>query len=327
MNCPGSALIHESGDTSRAAERGTVLHDEIESCINALRDTPEHLRLSVILKYKRDSIDTEAFSEALHLFTVLGPSIYDFELEATLSVKGIEGETRADAIHYDKNRKLLTVVDFKFGRYEVEAENNPQLMYYALAACDTKKIEPEHTHLVILQPGYDVKIDTVNNEKLSHFRDLLMNAYEAIREKPYYRAGEWCAFCTGKISCGKYVGPIRAKGGYSDPSLEWSLKHLKDIKAWVETVETRARMALEKGQRVEGYRLTPARTNRSWKPGSLDVLSDKGYVVYMPKALSPAQVEKAYPDIDFSEHVERKIGPLKLTETRDSVLKKLGEKQ
>lgn len=59
----------------------------------------------------------------------------------------------SDCTLYFEEEKLLMVIDYKHGQgLAVEAENNPQLMYYALGALMKTKAACSHVEMVIVQP-------------------------------------------------------------------------------------------------------------------------------------------------------------------------------
>ena len=103
----------------------------------------------------------------------------------------------------------LTVIDFKYGLgILVDAENNPQMMCYALGALslfdgiyDIKDIT-----MTIFQPRREhISTFTISKEELLSWAEntLAPTAKLAAKGEGDYKAGEHCQFCKVKATCRK----------------------------------------------------------------------------------------------------------------------------
>lgn len=113
----------------------------------------------------------------------------------------------------------IFVLDWKFGRGIVPAEENKQLMFYACGALNTARSFFEGmtlTHetpvtMVILQPALPTGIDRwrTNMLRLHHFEVELHGAIQAIENEGMeakVQDGPWCTFARCKSVCPLHLG-------------------------------------------------------------------------------------------------------------------------
>lgn len=104
----------------------------------------------------------------------------------------------------------LHIIDLKYGRIKVDAENNSQMMCYTLGALDTYSYlyNIETIRMTIFQP----RIDNISTWKISK-KDLLFWAENVLRPAAEIafrgdgvrRSGEHCRFCKVKSNCPEYA--------------------------------------------------------------------------------------------------------------------------
>lgn len=103
----------------------------------------------------------------------------------------------------------LSIIDFKYGMgVLVEAENNTQLMCYALGVIllfdgiyNIKTVE-----MTIYQPRREnISTWSISKEKLLHWADTILKpiAEIAIKGEGEFKAGQHCKFCKVKATCRK----------------------------------------------------------------------------------------------------------------------------
>ena len=156
-------------------------------------------------------LEKEEFSEkesscAAYFFSIKERCDYFFK-EQRLSMEigeKVFGGT-ADVYGYDEKYHKLYVLDYKTGRTYVKAEDNDQLLSYALLAMENHPDwEIEEVELAILNTQYD----SVNIHEFRGNTPLLTlksriewgikaNASEGSFGKP----GKWCQFCPSKQYC------------------------------------------------------------------------------------------------------------------------------
>ena len=150
------------------------------------------------------------------------------------AVEGIEGD-------------VLNVIDFKYGKgVEVEAENNPQMMLYALGAVmDYMSIYDIFTvRMTIVQPRIKREPETWEMEARELFRwaNTVVEpaAKLAAKGEGEYSEGEWCRFCTARGSC-------RAR---AEANLQLARM---DFRQPPELTDAEVAEALETGQRLKQW--------------------------------------------------------------------------
>lgn len=103
--------------------------------------------------------------------------------------------------------KVLQIIDFKYGLgILVEAENNPQMMCYALGALDTYDgiYDIESIEMTIFQPRREnISTFTISKEDLLSWAEnfLKPTAELAYNGEGDFHAGEHCQFCKVKAAC------------------------------------------------------------------------------------------------------------------------------
>jgi hypothetical protein len=170
-----------------------------EEAYLALR-TKDHERLE-----QEQFLPSEAECEAY--FGVIKQRCHYFFKEQRLQAE-IGGEFFSgtpDVYGYDRDAKRLYVIDYKTGRSYVQAENNDQLMAYALLALETHPDwEIEQVELAILNTHHDA----VNRHAFMGTAPILFlrrQIEKAMRsngsENTFGKPGKWCAFCPSKRYC------------------------------------------------------------------------------------------------------------------------------
>ena len=247
-----------------------------------------------------------------------------FEVMVNLSSYIPEGFGRCDCVIFSGDTLIIT--DYKHGKgVPVSAENNPQMMLYALGAL--KLYSPifgnaiKNIQMCIDQPRIS------SYESYSCSTDVLLEWGESIKpiaQKAYmglgeYKAGTWCQFCRANGQCkAQAQQQISAFDDFAkannDPALLTAeeisevLKRGKTLSTWYKAVEDHALEVLLSGDAIPGYKVVEGRSIRTWsnQDAALDALQQAGYdraVLYdnVPKTLT--QLEKIIGNAKFSELV------------------------
>lgn len=175
---------------------------------------------------------------------------------------------------------LLEIIDFKFGKgVEVEAENNPQMMLYALGALNSYGYiyDIDRVRMTIHQP----RIDNVSSwektvDELHRWagEELAPKARLAWEGEGEAVAGDWCRFCKVKARCKARADQMqavtnafeyRAANLLDIESIAKILDKLDQIQAWITDVSDFAlTQARDHGVRFPGYKLVEGRSNRKY---------------------------------------------------------------
>lgn len=221
--------------------------------------------------------------------------------------------------------KQLHVIDFKYGKgVPVSAENNPQMMLYALGARDLYSLlyHFEEFHLHIIQP----RIDNVSEWVCTEGELLEFGAY--VKERAALAiegAGEFCPgesqcrFCRAKATCRARAeenvrlafspdkGKLPPLISSEDAGRYLSLG--EDVKKWLEDLKEWALGECLAGREVPGWKAVEGRGSRDWTDmdAAFDKLTKSGLteeaMLYERKPLTLAQVEKLVGKKDFQEAV------------------------
>lgn len=221
---------------------------------------------------------------------------------------------------------LLRVIDLKAGAVPVYVRDklgaiNPQLGSYLLlmlaelgapvspwhfdpAAIGVKKIK-----ITIVQPRVYSKAQTttVDIGELEELLEAICHSIDAIEGGDTTRvAGDWCKFCPAKGACPTLRKHAVKKAALdfepetNIPFAEWAavLAEAEMIAAHVNGIKEKIRRALEKGMKVEGFKLVAKRQTRKWideddAAMSLAAAGLPDAQIFTRKIISPAAAKKA----------------------------------
>ena len=308
INCPGSvALVAKMPPQveSKYAAEGTLLHACMEELLadGELGDviakhnlTPDQADK---LKFCLDALD-EIDPEQKMTFT----QEVQVEFEGVLALAGVFGNV--DLIGRLHNRAII--LDWKFGDgVMVEAEDNPQGLFYAAAAMKTDKTQwafegAADVEIIIVQPPY-VRRWVTTFKRIHEFeRELVVAVKEAQRPDARLEIGDHCRWCTAKPICPQFNGSIdrvvhTALKDIDGDTLGQVLARAELLESFISDARTLAQARLEKGMPVPGYKLVPKRATRQWADEKAMHLTwlNAGLdpTVYQETKLrTPAQMEK-----------------------------------
>ena len=334
--CTPSARLEERfpDTSSEAAQEGTLAHEiaelKLRNYINP-NDVPKRKLNGQIKKMKENPLwqeeitgHTDTYLYYIRDLALSFPSAPAIAVEKRLDLSAYipEGFGTADCILI--RGEDLWVVDFKYGKgVPVSAEENPQMMLYALGAYQAYQIlYPIKTvHLTIVQPRLDsISEWTCRIEDLLSFgEEVKEKAALAIKGAGEYCPGEsQCRFCRAKAQC-------RARADYNVQmafgqdigklppliSSEEAGKYLlmgEDLEKWLKDLKDWALSECLAGKEVPGWKAVEGRGSREWSDmdkalASLIRAGIPEAVLYETKPLTLAQVEKTVGKKEFQEMV------------------------
>lgn len=307
INCPGSvALVQKMPPQveSKYAAEGTLLH----ACMEDLLADGE--MGDVIAKNKLTDDQANKLQFCLDALDEIDPDqkmVFNQEVEVSFEgVKGLEGVFgNVDLIGRLGDRVI--VLDWKFGDgVMVDAEENPQGLFYAAAAMRTKSMswafyDARDIEIVIVQPP-SVRRWVTTFERVLSFRDELARAVkQAAKPDAPLAIGDWCRWCTGKPICPKMTGAIDRTvhmklEALAPEELSKALDLADKLESFIGDARRLAHDRLEKNMPVPGYKLVAKRATRQWVDADKAVhwLEDHGVLPWAnPEVISPAVAEKA----------------------------------
>lgn len=310
INCPGSvALVQKMPPkpSSEYADKGTLLHNVISEILG--KDLPWDQFIGT--KYNDQVLTQELFDEkivgALAALDEIDPhKQLEYEVETRVGfgdlLPGVFGST--DLVGRMGSRAV--VLDWKFGDgVVVDAEENPQLMFYAAACMRTEEAKwafegVNEVELIIVQPPM-IKRWVTTKERIKQFeKELVMAVHEAQKPDAKLQHGDHCRWCAAKPICPKMTGAVdRALKTQLDqvdlPTLGRYLQNAELLEGWIEDLRKLAHSLLEQGRAVPGYKLVNKRATRQWvdEDKAQDFMEANGvYYLKEPELLSVAQAEK-----------------------------------
>ncbi len=220
LTCTPSARLEEQfpDTTSDAAKEGTLAHELAELKVRNYfdpKDISKRKLNSSIKKMKTEELwqdemltHTDTYIDYIRDVSINLPSTPYVAVEKRVdySMYASQGFGTADCIMLQGD--TLHVIDFKYGKgVPVSAEENPQMMLYALGAYEVYKIlyQVKKVHLAIVQPRlFDGASEwTCPLGELLEFGEYVKEkAAIAFEGQGEFNPGEkQCRFCRAKAQC------------------------------------------------------------------------------------------------------------------------------
>jgi hypothetical protein len=302
MTCPGSVRLEALmpyEPSGEAAALGTALHELSERILRGEQiDDPDipadHIEMAQSYANYVNGISEKPRKKLIEV-----------NLDAGLkSLHPSLGGT-ADAVVVEGNH--LHIIDAKFGRVLVEAENNKQLMTYALGAMRQLNAPADIICTMhIFQPRAGHSKWTVNGvDLISHGHDLINSARLALSpDAPTNPSPDACKYCKAKPICPSMRQKVQdnaRKDFAPDTTITPEMIDLAKLaETWADAVLTAAKQQLTNGATISGWNLKPGRKTRFWKSEELAAAALKDH----PQAFSlksPAAIADL--KIDVSEEL------------------------
>jgi hypothetical protein len=226
----------------------------------------------------------------------------------------------ADAILVDGNH--LHVIDLKTGRVAVEAEDNKQLLTYALGAM--RQLKAPNTiecTMHIYQPRVGHSKWTVSGLRLElHGRRLQSAAELALTsDAPTIPSVDACRYCKAKTICPSMREKVQetARNDFK-PDTTVTPEMLDDaalVAAWADAVQAAAKEQLTSGKSIQGWTMRLGRKTKFWKDEALVQEAFKDMLIAW-ELKSPSAVSKL--GIEISENlVGEKVAAASLVRSKE----------
>jgi hypothetical protein len=310
INCPASVKLVQQmppQPESEHAARGTLLHNVIAELLEFDKRPAQMLGAT----YKTQTLTPELLDEkiipALALLDEVDPEKkMEYMVETRVGfgdfLPGVFGST--DLL--GRKGKRAIVLDWKFGDgVLVDAEDNPQLLFYAAAAMRTPAAQwvfegAEEIECIIVQPPA-MRRWVTTPERVKQFEVELARAVrESSWPNPTMQTGDHCRWCTAKPICPEMTGAAERAlkvqlAALPAEQIAMQLQQADMLEDYVKNLRALAFQLLENGQTVLGYKLVAKRGTRQW----VDEEKAKAFLLkslvepYKElEVISPAQAEK-----------------------------------
>lgn len=298
--CPGSVQLVRKAPPqveNQYMAAGTRLH---EAVADILSDKP-------VDRSKLDDEENSKLDYALWFVDALEAEepdhILEYDVEARVQWDEVPGAFgTVDFI--GRIGDTVVVLDWKFGDgVIVDAKDNAQLMFYALAAFRSRHWAFENAYfveLVIVQP-FQVRRWVTDLKRLLDFEADLRSAVRASEmQAPPLKTGSHCRFCPAKVLCPAQTGEIdrlvrRSLAELDPEALGRALALADNFEGFIASARGLVQQRLEAGLPVPGWKLVPKQARRKWvkESDALAALAAAGVPESeLLELKSPAQAEK-----------------------------------
>lgn len=323
LSCTPSARLEqefENRETEAAAE-GTAAH---ALCEHKLRRALKMQSRRPVSQYDCEEMETCTDGYVQFVLETLAETkrhcadpIVSIEQRLDFSCYVPEGFGTGDCVIIADH--TLHIIDFKYGQgVLVEAENNPQMMLYALGALHAYDAlyDVDEVAMTIYQPRREnISTWTISVDALKAWAKevLTPRAKLAFEGKGNYRPGAWCVFCRAAVKCRARAEEKLALAQYefaqppilSDSEIEDILGRLDDLTRWAEEIRTYAQdAAVNHGKQWRGYKVVEGRSIRKYtdETAVIEAANAAGYHDIFRKTLLPiTEMEKLMGQQDFAK--------------------------
>lgn len=305
-------------EESRAAKEGTQAHELSEKLLYPLVfhynktgedawDTASIMDFTLYEHYPR-----EMFDHCLEYTRLIWDNVREYKpkkifIETKLDLdKNLQMFGTSDCFFGFKlkDKKILSVWDFKYGKRHVVEVRSAQLPFYANAIINSTGVTPDEAWLNIYQPRAEHKdgehrVAVLSYKELRDWNEKFLAWGEAApaligkNEKEleaYVTTGDHCLFCDGKIACPAYKKKLQQDAGMDfmdDPDLlpapqdaegrilsyfqqypEEAAKFLTAIpriEKFCTTYKQSSINFIQSGGSIPGWKLVQGRGRRQWK--------------------------------------------------------------
>lgn len=327
--CPGSVALSEGvpNRASAAASQGTFAHHIAAECLKGRSvvmllehgplDPAAWLGNKTIIDGHTVECDQEMVNGVREYLTAimddlqLGDQVW-IEEDVTPALQKLDPRFggNSDFIRYRPSTRQMRVRDLKYGSgVFVEAENNVQVMMYALGALLKTGAKCDEVVVTIDQPRIQTLDGTTRDFKFSAGRIIdfaadLIDAARAVKPgAPLVPGPEQCGFCPARHMCPALerqqhelvVMDFDRAVAYDPVALAKGLSMIPTVKAKIKALEEFAYAEAERGVQIPGWKLVEKRATRKWIDEAAVVAWAEANAVdpYEPPVLkSPAQLEK-----------------------------------
>ena len=338
MACPGSVLLEADYPDSSSvyADEGTAAHTVASWCLLDGYDASAYIGIEVAVGSRVFMVDEDMAAHVQDYVKLVreyaeGASLLVEQRLPIGHLTGEEGATGTSDAVILRPRELV-VMDLKYGMgVKVMADENPQLMMYALGAYEEFGIlgDFDFVTMVIHQPRLNFVSEwCVPTAHLLAFGETVHEAADRAhvalglddltRDGGFLYPGEkQCRFCRAKASCPALAAevaevvheaaslvdfadllPVQPDGQTGDNYLSVAMSKVGLVEDWCKAIRAEVERRLFAGQAVDGYKLVEGkRGNRRWSDEAavtavFKSLRLKQEQMYEQKLISPTAAER-----------------------------------
>ena len=284
LACPGwinaSKNVHVRSTTSPAAAAGSMHHMIMEKCLLQGK-TPSafigrvYNERNIVRAFEEDDRELSeiAYAAVNKLFDKY--DIEDFFIEPFVQLEvGVIGGS-IDVLALSSGLKTVLVIDYKFGRKKIRAEDNDQLKLYTVSAMADptmsdvfKNVETIRGIIIQPQSAGIISETRFSREELAEFSTAIYAAaaLSETADAPVI-PGKHCTFCPAAAFCpARRAVAISATllAAKSSNELSEAAAHVEEIEDWVKSVKEELYMQLNRGVVIDGWKIVDKRPTNRW---------------------------------------------------------------
>jgi hypothetical protein len=312
MNCPGSVALCAKmppQPSSKYADEGTLLHNIIAEVLEHDKKPTDFLGTTYESITFTKALLEDKLYPALDLLNQVDPDCQmDIAVETRVGFGDFLSDVFGSTDLLGRIGKRAIVLDWKFGDgVAVEAEENPQLMFYAAAAMRTPEVQwvfedCDEIECIIVQPP-EIKRWTTTPERIKKFEQELKMAVKLSQAKDApLKVGDHCRWCSAKPTCPLMTGAVDRALALAVKDIDVNqisdyLNKADMLEQWVTDLRALTHTMLDAGAVVPGWKLVAKRATRQWvdEDQALVAMMNEGIPeeeLMVSKVISPAQAEK-----------------------------------
>lgn len=322
LNCTPSAQLEKTYEnkTTTAAEEGTAAHALCEYKLRkALGNASEKRPVSEYDSQEMEDFTNDYVSYVMEQLNIAKQTCPDtlvmIEQRLDFSQYVPDGFGTGDCLIIADD--TLHIVDFKYGLgVLVEAEDNPQMMLYALGALSVYDTiyDIKNVSMTIFQPRREnISTWTITVEELLDWaeNELRPKAELAAKGEGEFCAGEWCTFCRAKVKCRTRAETCLKLAQYDfrlppeldDTEIEVILESLDRLTLWANDIKEYALNSALQGKQWEKFKLVEGRSVRKYTDEEKVAVAVKsaGFDPYERKVLGITAMTKLLGKAKFEE--------------------------
>ncbi len=323
MNCTPSARLElEFEDSSgEAAKEGTAAHElgehKLRTALKIPTEKPTSVYDSEEMERYTDEYVQFIFEELAAVKQVTKDPLLLIEQRLDFSNYVPEGFGTGDCVIVADG--VVHVIDFKYGQgVLVEAENNPQMMLYALGALNL--FDAIYDISAVKMTIYQPRRENISTFKISK-NSLIDWAESTLKPKAdlafngdgEFKPGEWCRFCRASVECraraeeNLKVAKFEFKKPplLTDDEIAEILLHVNDLTKWANEIFAYAtNAAVQQGKQWKGFKVVEGRSNRKYtdEEAVAEAAKKAGYEdIYKQSLLTITNMEKLMGKKKFNE--------------------------
>ena len=312
INCPGSVALCAKmppQPSSKYADEGTLLHNIIAEVLEHDKKPTDFLGTTYESITFTKALLEDKLYPALDLLNQVDPDCQmDIAVETRVGFGSFLPDVYGSTDLLGRIGKRAIVLDWKFGDgVAVEAEENPQLMFYAAAAMRTPEVQwvfedCDEIECIIVQPP-EIKRWTTTPERIKKFEQELKMAVKLSQAKDApLKVGDHCRWCAAKPTCPLMTGAVDRALALVVKDIDVNqisecLNKADMLEQWVTDLRALTHTMLDAGAVVPGWKLVAKRATRQWvdEDQALVAMMNEGIPeeeLMVSKVISPAQAEK-----------------------------------